>query len=266
MAWRWLSSFCRSWSDGRWVTWALFCPSGVLCPGQGRGESWVSPKPPLPSCQAAVPAGVGAPLPSWGAPCPRPAVPAASPRLTPAACPATAPSAPGSCRQRAEPASGPAAPRPWAEAGACTALPRGEGRRGRTKPRGAGQRRCPSPGSLSPARAAAFALPCWGPKGEQGMHDVAMPPALLAGVLPAPCPGSARGAEAIPAMAWAGSGTFPAQPWHVAPPVTRRWPRRSRWWCPICREERRAVSWRWLLGVPLGRASEQAGGAQDAGR
>ena len=97
-------------------------PSGVLCAGKAQGESWLSPKPPLLPCAAALPerelpAAAGAPLPSWGAVFPHPAAPAASPRLTPAACPPTAPSAPGSCRKRGEPASGPAAPQPVGRGG-----------------------------------------------------------------------------------------------------------------------------------------------------
>ena len=54
-AWRRLSSFCRSLIDGRRVTRAVFAPSGVLCSGKGQGESWVSPRLPPCSCQAALP-------------------------------------------------------------------------------------------------------------------------------------------------------------------------------------------------------------------
>jgi len=41
--------------DGSCVTRALLAPCGALRIGKGRGESWLSPKPPLPSRQAAVP-------------------------------------------------------------------------------------------------------------------------------------------------------------------------------------------------------------------
>ena len=61
--------------DVRWVTRAALRPSGVLCTGKGEGESWVSPKPSLVSCQAAVPESCSQPrghLPQLGAvfPCP----------------------------------------------------------------------------------------------------------------------------------------------------------------------------------------------------
>ena len=180
-----------------------------------------------------LPAAVGASLPSWGAGLPRPAAPGAfravllpqqgaHPQLL---------QGPGAAEREEKQRQAPLPPRPWAEAGACRALPRGEGHGGRRKPRGAGQRRCPSPGSRSPARAAAFALAFWGPKGHQGMQDVQMPPpSLPAGVLPAPCPGSAPRAEAVPSTAaWPRLGTSRALPWHVAPPLTRMWQHRSRW-------------------------------------
>lgn len=60
--------------------------------------------------------------------------------------------------------------------------------RGKTKPCGAGQSCCPSPGSFCPATAAGCTITFWGPKGEQGMQDLPMPPSLPASMLPAPCP------------------------------------------------------------------------------
>ena len=54
-AWRQLSSFLRCLTDGRWVTRALLAPSGVLCIRKGKIKSWVSPKPLILSCQAALP-------------------------------------------------------------------------------------------------------------------------------------------------------------------------------------------------------------------
>ena len=234
-AWRRLSSFSRSLSEGRRVTRALGAPSGVLCSGKGQGERWVSPSclfslvrqlcpraarrrggtcPQLGSCVAL--SGC-----AWSIP---PALPqqCAQPQLL---------QRPGAAERAEKQREAPLPPSPWAEAGACRALPRGEGHGGRRKPRGAGQRRCPSPGSRCPARAAAFALALWGPKGDQGMQDgQTPPPSLPAGVLPAPCPGSAPRAEAVAGTAaWPCLGTSRALPWDVAPRLTRRWQHRSRW-------------------------------------
>ena len=178
-----------------------------------------------------LPAAVGASLPSWGAGLPRPAAPGAfravllpqqgaHPQLL---------QGPGAAEREEKQRQAPLPPRPWAEAGACTALPRGEGHRGRTKPRRAGQRCLPSPGSRRPARAAAFALPFWGPRGDPGMQDVQVPPSLPAAVLPAPCPGSARRAEPVPSTAGARLGSPPARPWHGAPRLTQKWQCRSPW-------------------------------------
>ena len=232
-AWRRLSSFWRSLSDGRRVTRALLAPSGGLCSGKGQGESWGSPKAPLLSCQAALPES-----------CPQPRGPLSpggelrSPgRLRPQHPPALPQQRahpqllqrPGAAEREEKQRQAPLPPSPWAEAGACTALPRGEGHGGRTKPRRAGQRCLPSPGSRRPARAAAFALPFWGPRGDPGMQDVQVPPSLPAAVLPAPCPGSARRAEPVPSTAGARLGSPPARPWHGAPRLTQKWQCRSPW-------------------------------------
>ena len=234
-AWRRLISFSRSLSDGRRVTRALLAPSGVLGSGKGRGERWVSPSCLFSLVRQLCPRAArrrGGPCPqlgscvalsgcAWSIP---PALPqqCAQPQLL---------QRPRAAERAEKQREAPLPPSPWAEAGTCRALPRGEGHGGRRKPRGAGQRRCPSPGSRSPARAAAFALAFWGPKGHQGMQDVQMPPpSLPAGVLPAPCPGSAPRAEAVPSTAaWPRLGTSRALPWDVAPRLTRRWQHRSRW-------------------------------------
>lgn len=86
------------------VTWALFAPSGVLCTGKGQGDSWVSPKLHLLSCQAALPESCPQ-LREHLYPAGEPYSPVqlylqASPRFTPAMCPLTAPSAPRNCRKR----------------------------------------------------------------------------------------------------------------------------------------------------------------------
>ena len=207
------------------------------CPVQreGTGREVGEPKLPLLSCPAAVPEscpqarGHVSPAGELCSPVRLrlehpPALPqqCAQPQLL---------QRPGAAEREEKQREAPLPRSPWAEAGACRALPRGEGHGGRRKPRGAGQRRCPSPGSRRPARAAAFALAFWGPKGEQGVQDVQMPPpSLPVSMLPAPCPGSARRAEAVPSTAaWPCLGTSRALPWHVAPALTRRWQHRSRW-------------------------------------
>jgi len=212
-AWWWLSSFCRSWMDGRRVTRALDAPSGILGIGKGQGESWVSPKLPLLSCQ---PRGH---LPSRGAVFPCPAAPAASPRLTPAACPATAPSARGSCRKRGEAASGPTAPQ---------SMGRGERLRSRFPWRRTqgqdetpwGRREVlPKPWLRLSCQSRCFCLSLVGTKRGPGDVRGEIPPQPVhAGVLPAACPGCARRAEAIASMdTWAWLGTSPALAWDVAP-------------------------------------------------
>lgn len=52
-AWRRLSSFSRSLTEGSRVTRALFAPSGCLCTGRDRGR--MSPKPPLLSPAKGIP-------------------------------------------------------------------------------------------------------------------------------------------------------------------------------------------------------------------
>ena len=172
-----------------------------------------------------LPAAVGASLPSWGAGLPQPAAPGAfravllpqqgaHPQLL---------QGPGAAEREEKQRQAPLPPRPWAEAGACTALPRGEGHRGRTKPRGAGQRRCQSPGSLSSSFWPSLLGTCTGCRNaphpsrsscrhahRSGPTRPTRPASLPAGVLPAPCPGSARRAEPVHRMAWARLGTSPA--------------------------------------------------------
>lgn len=90
----------------RWPMCHLGSPGSSRCLVQWEGpgaESWVSPKLPLLSRQAALPARCPQPQgtsPQLGAGSPRSSVLAVSPRLTPAACPATAPSAARSCGKR----------------------------------------------------------------------------------------------------------------------------------------------------------------------
>ena len=172
--------------------WSFGCPVAQEGTGKELSEPHAASSLLWGSFAQELPAGTGAPLPIWGAMFPHLTVPGAWPRLTPAVCAARAPSAPRSCRKRGEGASGsadsPARGEEWALAEPC---PVGKDYRGRTKPRGAGQRHSPRPGSLYPARAASFALPFWGPTGEQDMQEVAVHPALPAALLPAPCPDSA---------------------------------------------------------------------------
>ena len=139
-AWRRLSSFCRSLMDGRCLTQALLAPSGVLCTGKGQGESWVSPKLPLLSCQAALgkscpqlrrhlsPAGELC-SPIWlclGRP---PVLPqqCAHPQLLQCL---------GAAEREENRRQAPLPPRLWAGAGACTALPRGRDTGARRSPMG----------------------------------------------------------------------------------------------------------------------------------
>lgn len=143
-AWRRLSSLSRSLMDVRWVTRAPLRPSGVLCTGKGEAESWVSPKPSLVSCQAAVPESCSQPrghLPQLGAVFPRPSsfswsIPPAYPSSVATHSSFSAWDLQIERRESVRPCC----PQPWAKVGACTALCCG-----------AGQRRCPSPGSLCPA-------------------------------------------------------------------------------------------------------------------
>ena len=173
-----------------------------------------------------LPAAVGASLPSWGAGLPQPAAPGAfravllpqqgaHPQLL---------QGPGAAEREEKQRQAPLPPRPWAEAGACTALPRGEGHRGRTKPRGAGQRRCQSPGSLSSSFWPSLLGTCTGCRNaphpsrsscrhahRSGPTRPTRPASLPAGVLPAPCPGSARRPPAVPSTPWPCSATSLAQ-------------------------------------------------------
>lgn len=227
-AWRRLSSFSRSLVDGRRVTRALFAASGVLCPGKGQGESWVSPKLPLLSCQAALPESCPQPQghlsPRWGAVFPRTAAPGASPRLTPAVCPPTAPSAPGSCRKRGERASGPAAPQPC-PAGKDT----GAGQSAVGQDRGAAQALAPS---VLPEQ---LLLPF--PSGDQkvtrGCRTWKCPYPSLPPCCPLPAQ-ALHGGQG-PFTGWPGHGWEPLLPcrgtWHHdAPPRrTQKWQHRSRW-------------------------------------
>ena len=208
--WR-LSSFSRSLSDGTWVTRGLLCPSGVLWSGKAQGKSWVSPRPPLLPC-----------LESWGAVFPRPAgsIPPAYPSSVSTHCSFRAQELQKERRHSVRPRS----PQPVGRGGCLhTPTPWGRAQGQDGAPRG-GAEVLPKPWlplSCHPAHTDAFALPFWGPKGGQGMQEVAMPPSLPAGVLPVPWPGSARRAEATHRVAWAQLGTSPARPWDVAPRLTQ---------------------------------------------
>ena len=175
-AWRRLS-FSRSLSDGTRVTRGFLAASGILC--TGKGQSWVSPKPPLLSHQAALPESCLQPrrhLSPAGELCSPIWLWLQHPPAYPSnVCTHSSFSA-WELQQEEKQRQAPLPPSPWAEADACTALPPGEGHRGRTKRHGAGQSCCPSPGSLCPATAPALALPFWGSKGDQGMQDAEMPP------------------------------------------------------------------------------------------
>ena len=214
-----LSSFSRSLSDGTRVTRGLLCPSGVLWSGKAQGKSWVSPRPPLLPC-----------LESWGAVFPRPAgsIPPAYPSSVSTHCSFRAQELQKERRHSVRPRS----PQPVGRGGCLhTPTPWGRAQGQDGAPRG-GAEVLPKawlPLSCHPAHTDAFALPFWGPKGGQGMQEVAMPPSLPAGVLPVPWPGSARGAEATHRVAWAQLGTSPARPWDVAPRLTQSRQRRSQW-------------------------------------
>ena len=227
-AWRRLNSFSSGLIDGRRVTRAVFAPSGVLYSGKGQGESWVSPRLPLRSSQAALPESCpqaqGHLSPHWGAVIPHPAVPGASPRLTPAVCPPTAPSAPGSCRKRGERASGPAAPQPC-PAGKDT----GAGQSAVGQDRGAAQALAPS---VLPEQ---LLLPF--PSGDQkvtrGCRTWKCPYPSLPPCCPLPAQ-ALHGGQG-PFTGWPGHGWEPLLPcrgtWHHdAPPRrTQKWQHRSRW-------------------------------------
>lgn len=92
---------------------SFWCPVQRAGTGRELGQAQAASSLLSGSSARQLPTAAGAPLPSWGEVFPRPAAPGASPRLTPAVCPPTAPSAPGSCGKRGELASGPAAPNPW---------------------------------------------------------------------------------------------------------------------------------------------------------
>ena len=83
-------------------------PGSFWCPGQreGTGREVGEPKLPLLSCPAALPESCpqarGPVSPAGELGCPVRLRLEHPPRLTPAVCPATAPSAPGSCRKRGE--------------------------------------------------------------------------------------------------------------------------------------------------------------------
>ena len=215
-AWRRLSSFSRSLSDGTRFTRGFLAPSGVLCTRKGQGESWVSPKPPLLSHQAALRGGtspqLGSCVPPSGCAC-------STPQLTPATCTPTAPSAPGSCSKRrnsVRPRCPPAHGQRQTPAQPCSV----------GKDTGAGQ----SPVGRDRAAAQALApsvLPeqlLWPfPSGDQkvtrGCRTQKCPPSLPAGVLPAPCQALHGGQRPL-------TGNSPVS---QAPRLTRKQQRRSPW-------------------------------------
>ena len=137
-----------------------------------------------------LPAAAGAPLPRRGAAFPRPAAPAASPRLTPAACPPTAPSAPGSCRKRGEAASGPAAPQPVGRGGRLHSPAPGGRPRGQDQAP-AGRTEVPPKPWLPPScQSSCFCPPLLGT--ERGPGD--------AGRASAPIPPCRRAARSLPRL------------------------------------------------------------------
>jgi len=254
-AWRRLSCCSRSLVEGSRVTRALLAPSGCLCVGQGQRKS--EPEPPLlspargspaestqpcfpacssllhteepePFCPRSSPAcpsaacSRGAPLPSCRAVFPSTAAPGASPRLTPAACPPTAPSAPVSCRKRGETLSGMAGnfscPAPALDAAArpqrgpqhraaASSPAVGPGTTTHSKVQGRNRWARHGGGNFCPRHCHPFFLPSPPP-----------PPPPRSAPSAAPGPGTAVGAR----------------------------------WCHVCREERPAVSWRWPPWGPPG--------------